>query len=169
VRITVRLMEPAEADTAALLRPVAADWTAVNPAMRRLELSAGAALAGQCARLGELPVGSAAITGAGDLPVRFVVHAVVRSKDEPVTRAGVQRALRNGLRRLREWAIDSVTVVPLGTGAGNLDPEESAGLMVPILHAHAAESPHPETVVIAVESAYELEAFERHTGREADT
>jgi O-acetyl-ADP-ribose deacetylase (regulator of RNase III) len=159
--IDVRLLELADADAAALLRPVAADWSAVNPAMRRLELVAGEALAEQCERLGELPVGSAVITAAGDLPARFMVHAVVRSAEEPVTRAGVQRALRNGLRRLQEWGIGSVALVPLGTGAGNLDAEEAAQLMIPVLREHMAGGGCPTRVVIAVESDYERTVFER--------
>lgn len=159
--IVVRLAELQEADAQALLRPVAADWSAVNPAMRRVELAAGVALAEQCERLGELPVGSAVITGAGALPARFMVHAVVRSAEEPVTRGGVQRALRNGLRRLDEWGIRSVALVPLGTGAGNLDAEEAAGLMIPILRAHLAESPSTVSVEIVVESDWERAVFER--------
>ena len=59
--------------------------------MRRLEQAAGAELVEQLARVGELPVGAAAITPAGALAAEFVVHVSVRSRDEPVTPAGVRR------------------------------------------------------------------------------
>lgn len=159
--IEVRIGELAAAGEPALLRPVDATWAAVTPATRRLELAAGPALAEQCRRLGELPVGSAAITGAGDVGAEFMVHVVVRSPDEPVSPAGVRRALVNGLRRLSEWGIESVAMPPLGTGAGNLDAEESARLMVPTILEHRRSATRPSRVVILVDSEYELEAFRR--------
>src|SRR5688572_32761020 len=64
--------ELAQADTAAILRPVSAEWEPVTPATRRLEIAAGKALIEQCEKLGDLPVGSAVITSAGDLPAEFI-------------------------------------------------------------------------------------------------
>jgi O-acetyl-ADP-ribose deacetylase (regulator of RNase III) len=163
--IEVRIADPATVAVGALLRPVAADGSAVTPAMRRLELVAGAELAEQLARVGELPVGAAAITPGGALAAEFVVHISVRSRDEPVTPAGVRMGLINGLRRVREWAIDSVAVVPLGTGAGNLDAEEAAEVMVPVLVEHVEQDGPPSRIVIVVETEYEREAFERRLER----
>ena len=145
----------------AVLRPVTADWTAVNPAMRRLELEAGPDVERQCRSLGEVPVGAAVVTGAGDLRVQFMVHVVVRSIDTPVTPAGVRKALQAGLRRLEEWGIRRVALPPLGTGAGNLDAEESADLMVPILLEHMETDRDPREIVIVTDSDYEQDAFER--------
>jgi serine/threonine-protein kinase len=170
--ILIRQGELAAATATAVLRPVAAEWDAVTPAMRRLEAAAGAEVEAACRRMGELPVGSAAITAAGALVARFMVHVVVRSREEPVSAAVVRRGLENGLRRLTEWAIESVAMPPLGTGAGNLDAEESARVMVPVLTAHLAAHPHPARVEVVVESAYEREAFERALrmgGAAADT
>lgn len=146
----------------AVLRPVTAEWTAVTHAMRRLEMAAGEGPAEQCRRLGELPVGSAVITPAGDLPAQFLVHAVVRSLDEPVTGSGVRRALQNGLRRLAEWDIRRVAMAPLGTGAGNLDAEEAASIMIPVLLEQMREHGTPSEVLIYVDSEYEKDVFERH-------
>lgn len=154
--------ELAEAELDAVLRPVTAEWTAVTPAMRRLELAAGDVPAEQCRRLGELPVGSAVITAAGDLHVPFLIHAVVRSIDEPVTESGVRRALQNGMRRLAEWGIQRVAMAPLGTGAGNLDADEAASIMIPVLAELIQAGGPPAEVDIYVDSEYEQEVFERH-------
>ncbi len=150
-----------EAGTAAVLWPVTAEWDAVTAAMRRFELVAGPEPAQQARRLGELPVGSAVITGGGNLRAQFLGHAIVRSMDEPVSENSVRRALQNGLRRLSEWAIESVAMPPLGTGAGNLDAEDSARTMVVTLLEHMRDAAHPSEVEIRVESEYEREAFER--------
>lgn len=150
-----------DAGTAAVLRPVTAEWDAVTAPMRRFELAAGPEPDAQARQLGELPVGSAVITGAGALRAQFMVHAIVRSMDEPVSEHGVRRALQNGLRRLAEWAIDSVAMPPLGTGAGNLDAEDAARMMVTALLEHMRTSAHPSHIEIHVDSEYEREAFER--------
>jgi O-acetyl-ADP-ribose deacetylase (regulator of RNase III) len=65
------------------------------------------------------------------------------------------------LRRLVEWRIDSVALPPLGMGAGNLDAEESAQLMIPILIDHMRKEPAPRRVEVVVDSAYEHEVFGR--------
>ena len=145
----------------AYLRPVAADGSPVTPAMARLESALGERVRDQLRRAGELPVGSASITPGGELPADFLVNIVVRSHDEPVTAAAIERGLVNGLRRLREWAIDMAATVPLGTGAGNLDAETSARVMIATLRQEMIPDENPRDIVIVVESEYEKEAFER--------
>lgn len=163
--IEVRLEELGATPTDAILRPVSADWNAVTPMMRRLEIAAGPKLAEQCSRLGELPVGSASITGAGELPAEFMVHVVVRAREEAVSSAGVARGLQNGLRRLAEWSIARVSMPLLGTGAGNLDADDAVSVMLGVLQEHMGTSNYPNHVVIAVEREYEKEAFDRELRR----
>lgn len=157
--------ELADHDLAAVLRPVSAEWEPVTPATRRLELAAGTELLEQCQKLGELPVGSAVITSAGNLRAQFMVHVSVRSLEESVSPAVVRRALQNGLRRLSEYGIESVAVAPLGTGAGNLDAEEAAAQMIPLLLEHLQSGQSPLRIEIVVDSEYERDAFERELKR----
>jgi O-acetyl-ADP-ribose deacetylase (regulator of RNase III) len=159
--ISIRQGDLAAASAAAVLRPVSAEWDAVTASARRLEMAAGPELEAQCRRMGELPVGSAVITAAGALRAEFVVHVVLRSSDEPVTPAIVRKGLQNGLRRVAEWGIESVAIPLLGTGAGNLDAEDAARAMIPVLLAHVRTSSYPTAVEILVDSAYEQEVFER--------
>jgi O-acetyl-ADP-ribose deacetylase (regulator of RNase III) len=76
----------------------------------------------------------------------------------------VARALSNGLRRADEWGIEALTMPPLGIGAGNLDAESAADVMVPILKEWLRSDRQPRHIVVVVESEYEREAFERATG-----
>jgi O-acetyl-ADP-ribose deacetylase (regulator of RNase III) len=159
--ISVRLADLAEVRAAGILRPASAEWQAVTPAMRRLEIAAGPTLDEHLARLGELPVGSAAITPAGDLTTPFLVHGIVRSYDEPVSPAGVRRAIQNGLRRADEWGLETLAAAPFGTGAGNLDVDEAARIMIEVLLEHMQTARFPHTVEIVVDSDYERDAFDR--------
>jgi O-acetyl-ADP-ribose deacetylase len=159
--IDVVLGDIASIRATGILHPVSAEWDPVTAAMRRLETAAGPSVAEQCAKVGELPVGSAVITGAGSASADFLVHVIVRSIREPVSESGVQRGLQNGLRRCVEWGIDTLAVPPIGTGAGNLDAEEVAQLMIPILFDHMAEAQFPSRVILVAESEYERDAFEQ--------
>src|SRR5207244_2530435 len=109
----------------------------------------------------ELAVGAAVVTaGGGGLPAEFVIHAVIQSETEPVTRDGVARAWRSTLQQAQEWEFSSVTVPPLGTGAGNLSMEDAADIMVPILEAHLGSAAVPASVSIVVETAADRDTFE---------
>jgi O-acetyl-ADP-ribose deacetylase (regulator of RNase III) len=144
-----------------MLRPVTAEWTAVTPAMRRLESAIGEAVEAQCRGMGELPVGSALVTGAGGLSADFLIHVIVRSATEPVTASVVGRGLRHGLMRAEQWGMEELALPPLGTGAGCLDAEESADVMVPILQEWLQGGSPPQEIRIVVESDYEFDAFDR--------
>lgn len=149
----------------AILRPVSAEWDPVSGPARKLEIAAGPQLLEQCEKLGDLPVGSAVITPAGNLDANYLVHAIVRSVDEPVSESTVQRALQNALRRCVEWGIESLAMPPLGTGAGNLDAEAAAAVMVPVLLEHMREADHPTHVAIVVDSEYERDVFRSELAR----
>ena len=145
--IEVRVEDLAFFEGNAIIRPSNANLDATTPLLRRLELAGGASLLKQLRVAEPLPVGAAVVTGAGDLPVELLVHAVVSSPTEPVTREGVRRAFRSALERVQEWQLARVAVPPLGLGAGNLGLEESATLMVEELLRHRVEFPRHLTVV----------------------
>lgn len=163
--IEIEVGELAASPGPAVLRPMAADWTAATGAARRLDLRAGEAITSQAEMLGELPVGAAVLGPGGELAARFVIHVVVRSQEEAVSEAGVRRGLQNALLRAAEWGIDTLVMPPLGTGAGNLDVDAAAELMMPVLVEHGRTHPHPARIVVIVESPYEREAFERERTR----
>ena len=110
----------------AIVRPATAILGATTPLLRRLELAAGTKLLDHLALSEPLAVGSAVVTGAGDLPVDLLVHAIVSSETERVSCEGVRRALRSALQRVLAWQIAEVAIPPFGLGAGNLDIDESA-------------------------------------------
>jgi O-acetyl-ADP-ribose deacetylase len=159
--IDVVLGDIAEIRSTAIMHPVSAEWDPVTPAMRRLELLAGDEVTQQCTRMGELPVGSAVITSAGNAHAEFMVHVIVRSVFEQVTESVVQRGLLNALRRCTEWGIESLATPPIGTGAGNLDAEEVAGLMIPIILNHMRDAKFPAQITLVADTEYERDAFEQ--------
>ncbi len=109
----------------------------VSAANRRLEggggvdgaihRAAGPALAAECQALGECDPGDAKATGAGNLPCRFVIHAV-----GPVWRGGTQgerKVLASAYRRALEVAqgkrCKSVAFPLISAGSYGFPPEEA--------------------------------------------
>lgn len=157
--IDVRIDDLAFFHGSALVRPVNAELGATTPVLRRLEIAAGPALASQLARQDPLPVGAAIVTPAGELEVELMVHAVVCSDTEPVSRASVRRALTSALQRASDWQLDDIAIAPFGLGPGNLEIEETAEVMAQTLAEHRKRTSVPANVAIIVESDEERQAI----------
>lgn len=142
-----------------VLRSTRVDGASITAIGRRLEAIAGASVAERLAAQGESPVGTALLTPAGDLPVSFLIHVVLQSVEEPVTASAVQRGLVNALRRAADFGIESVALPPLGVGAGNLEVEVAARVMVEVILNHVSEGLPPSDFEIVVESEYEASVF----------
>jgi O-acetyl-ADP-ribose deacetylase (regulator of RNase III) len=144
----------------AIARPVNAELRATTSLMRRLEHAAGDALTTQLRVNEPLDVGAAVVTAAGRLESDLMIHGVVMTEDEPVTKPGVQRAITSALQRARDWKIETLALAPFGLGAGNLDVDDAAQCMLAALHDHARVAEYPRAVTIVVENAVEEAAFQ---------
>jgi O-acetyl-ADP-ribose deacetylase (regulator of RNase III) len=116
----------------------------VNAANNWLKLGAGVAgairkkggpeIQAECDRIGPIAVGEAAITGAGRLPAKYVIHAAVMG-DEPASYESVRRATEAALKLAREKGIKTLAFPLLGTGIGGLDKERVARIMLEAIKA----------------------------------
>lgn len=164
IRVVRDRLSAVEAD--AILRPVSTDLEAVTHEGSVLEVLAGDDVVRRFQEAGDLPVGGAAITSGGvGLPSSFLIHVAVHSYDEPATETGVRKGLQNGLRRAVEWELGTVAVSPLGTGAGHLDAEAAARVMMDVLWTHLEGSDYPKEVIVVVSGDYEEEVFTRELSR----
>lgn len=158
IRVVVDDIAFVQAD--AVIRPATATLEPTSSALRHLEQVGGPSLQRQSQVQQALAVGAAVVTGGGELPTEFVIHAVVRSITEPVSSAGIRRALTSALQRAVDWHFARVTLPPLGTGAGNLSVEDAAPVMVEVLGRHLAAAPYPTDVTIVVETEEDKRVFD---------
>lgn len=144
----------------AIVRPATTHLEPTTPALRRLEQMGGPEFQRQLDMHTELVVGAAVVTAAGgDLPAEFVIHAIIQSREEPVSRRGVARAWRSALERARQWGFARLSVPPLGTGAGNLSIEDAAEILVAELNEQPPDAA-PADVAIVVETEEQRDVFE---------
>jgi serine/threonine-protein kinase len=144
-----------------LVRPVRSDLAPADVGARNVVLAAGVELEERLARIGMLPVGGAVLSPAGALAASYLIHIVVMSEEEPQTSHSIQRALRNGLRRAADWGLESLAVPALGLGAGSMEPEGPARVLVDILFNHLDEGVPPLDLTIAVGSDFEEALFSK--------
>lgn len=151
----------------AIVRPVTSRLDPTTPLVRRLETVAGRAFLDGLRVQRDLAVGAAVVTGGGELPAEFVIHAVIQSDQQPVSPATVARAWLSALQRAQEWEFARVTTPPIGTGAGNLSLEDAAEIMIEVARAHGQVSSFPAELCFVVETADDRDVFEAALKRAA--
>lgn len=151
----------------AIVRPATTRLDPTTPVVSRLARLGGPEFTSRLRVQKELAVGAAVVTaGGGALPAEFVIHAVIQSDTEPVSREGVARAWRSALQQAQEWEFASLTAPPIGTGAGNLSVEDAAEIMVSVLLSHTGNATFPSDVAIVVETPEDQAAFEAELRRQ---
>jgi O-acetyl-ADP-ribose deacetylase (regulator of RNase III) len=90
-------------------------------------------------RQGPVEGGDAVVTTAGNLAANYVIHAAVMGPDDRPSPDLVRRATLSSLRRAEELRLHSVALPAFGTGAGRMEPKDSAEAMIGALRAHFTE------------------------------
>ncbi len=105
------------------------------------------------------------VTDAGGLAADLVIHAVICSTNEPVTSGQVRQALISALQRAGDWQLRRIAVPPMGTGAGNLELDDAARIMVEVLGPGMATATFPQEVCIVVDSDDDKAVFDAYLRR----
>lgn len=165
IRVVVDELAFVAAD--ALVRPATGELEPTSPTLRRLEQVGGPSFFNQLRVNQELAVGAAVVTGGGDLKSELVIHAIIRTRDDAVSRTGVRRALASTLQRAVDWRLAKLATPPVGIGPGNLAIEDAAQLMIEVISAHMAGAPYPSEVSIVVENDADAQVFDSLLRRRA--
>jgi len=160
--IDVRQEDLVTADVECILRSVGSSLEPLTAIGRAIGAAAGEGLFERIEQIGDLPVGGAVITPAGNLSASFIIHVALQSHEEPVSVGGVRKALLNGLRHTCRMDVETLALPPLGTGAGNLDAETAADVMFEVLREHMEGEEYPREVTVMVATEYELQVFASH-------
>jgi O-acetyl-ADP-ribose deacetylase (regulator of RNase III) len=100
----------------------------------------GPAIQAECDRHGPIAVGEAAITGAGELSCRHVIHAAAMG-DEPVSERTIHDATVAALRLAARRGIPDVAFPILGSGVGGFPLRRAVEIMVSAIREAGADAP----------------------------
>lgn len=90
----------------------------------------------ECNRIGPIEVGGAAVTGAGNLPARFVIHAAGMPPGGVATEESVRSAMRRSLELAREKQCRTVAVPAIGAGIAGFPVQRCAEVLLEEARAH---------------------------------
>lgn len=140
----------------------------VNAANSRLVLGAGVAgairekggpeIQRECDAIGPIEVGDAAVTGAGDLAARYVIHAAGMPPGGQATEDSVRRSVRRALELAAECGCRSIAIPAVGAGIGGFSPQRCAEVLIEEARSHLARETSLEEVrfVLFGEPAYRV-------------
>lgn len=132
----------------------------VGPVSEALDLAGGERLRTLRRVQAPLDVGSAVITGAGDLAAEFVLHIVIQGSERSASRDTVRRALESAWHRAEVWQLTHVGAPLSGLGGGSLTAEEAAVALVETFRDRPRNTGFPAELSIVIASSQERGAVE---------
>jgi O-acetyl-ADP-ribose deacetylase (regulator of RNase III) len=84
----------------------------------------------ELARFGALPLGSAALTVAGRLPYRGIIHVCGINLIWRASELSIRRSVVSALEIAREHRFSSIAFPVLGSGSGGFDRESALAVMI---------------------------------------
>jgi O-acetyl-ADP-ribose deacetylase (regulator of RNase III) len=132
----------------------------VNPANEKLELGAGVAgairkkggpsIQKECERIGGTSVGTAVITGAGDLPIKHVIHAVGPRMGEGDEDRKLASAVRASLALADRHGLKSIAIPAISTGNFGFPVNRCARVTLTEIHRYLQGGTKLERVVVCL-------------------
>jgi O-acetyl-ADP-ribose deacetylase (regulator of RNase III) len=120
----------------------------VNAANSALQLGAGVAgairarggptIQQECDAHGPVEVGEAAVTGAGELAARFVIHAAGMAPGGQASEDSVRSSVRRSLELARERGCASIAIPAIGAGIGGFSAQRCAEVLLEEARRHLA-------------------------------
>jgi O-acetyl-ADP-ribose deacetylase (regulator of RNase III) len=118
----------------------------INAANDALQLGAGVAgairakggpsIQDECDAIGAIEVGGAAVTGAGLLPARYVIHAAGMSLGGRADEGTVRSAVRRSFELAHEKGCTTIAVPAVGAGIGGFSPQRCAEVLLEEARSH---------------------------------
>ena len=140
----------------------------VAGAIRR---AGGPAIQDECDAHGPVQVGEAAITGAGRLRARLVIHAASMALGGRTTRTSLRSSIDHSFRLARQHDVNTIAVPAVGTGIAGFPIDECARVMAESLNVALVEGWRPSEVRFVLFSGDSKRAFEAafwHVFRSSD-
>ncbi|GIV05118.1 MAG: hypothetical protein KatS3mg016_0693 [Fimbriimonadales bacterium] len=121
----------------------------------------GPSIQEECRQHGPIQVGEAAITGAGDLPARYVIHAASMRLGGTATAESIRSSVAHSLQLAETHGVESLAVPAVGMGIAGFPLNEGARIMMETLKAHIDAGANLKRVRFCLFGREATEAFER--------
>ncbi|TMC00615.1 MAG: Appr-1-p processing protein [Chloroflexi bacterium] len=100
----------------------------------------------ECDAHGRVKLGEAAITGAGELAARHVIHAASMQLGGSTTAASLRASMDHAFRLAREHGVRTIAAPAVGTGIAGFPMDECARVMADCVDRALASGWEPEEI-----------------------
>jgi O-acetyl-ADP-ribose deacetylase len=128
-KVTIRQGDITDARVDAIVNAANNDLKLGGGVAGAIRTKGGPSIQQECDQLGPVKLGDAAITGAGDLPARYVIHAASMRLGGRTTEPSLRDATRNSLQRAKEKGVESIAFPAIGTGIAGFPLDRCAEIM----------------------------------------
>jgi O-acetyl-ADP-ribose deacetylase (regulator of RNase III) len=118
--------------------------------------------------IGSIPIGGAAITSAGKLKARYVIHAASMQLGGGTTAQALRSSTAHSLRIAAEKGIKTIAFPAIGTGIAGFPMEECAEIMLREVAGHLQRGSTLEIVYFVLFDDAALTTFEKVWHRKKD-
>ena len=160
-KIALRQGDLTEADVDAIVNAANNDLMLGGGVAGAIRVKGGPTIQQECDKIGTIPLGEAAITGAGLLHARHVIHAASMRLGESTSEDNLRAATRNSLMRADENSLKTIAFPAIGSGIASFPIERCAQVMLEEVRAHLSGPTTLERVEFVLFDRRSLEVFER--------
>jgi O-acetyl-ADP-ribose deacetylase (regulator of RNase III) len=128
----------------------------------------GPSIQAECDTHGPVPVGQAAITGAGDLPARHVIHQASMRMGGRTTAESLRDSTRAVLRLAEQHHLRTLAFPATGTGIAGFPVDQCAEIMIGEVLDHLDGQTGLEDVYFVLFGESDRQAFQRARSELAD-
>ncbi|HTT74463.1 MAG TPA: macro domain-containing protein [Candidatus Binataceae bacterium] len=160
-RLTLRQGDITQAEADAIVNAANNDLILGAGVAGAIRSKGGPSIQRECDKIGPIAIGEAAITGGGELPARYVIHAASMRLGERTTAGALRAATRNSLLRADENNLRTIAFPAIGTGIAGFPLDECARIMLEEIRDHLLGATKLEHVEIVLFDAAALSAFEQ--------
>jgi O-acetyl-ADP-ribose deacetylase (regulator of RNase III) len=122
----------------------------------------GASIQQECNEIGSIPLGYAAITGAGRLKARYVIHAASMGLGgERTTAKSLRTSITHSLRLTMDHKLKTIAFPAVGTGVSGFPMDECAQIMLTEAAQHLQGETSLETIYFVLFDERARNTFQR--------
>jgi O-acetyl-ADP-ribose deacetylase (regulator of RNase III) len=140
-RISLREGDITEDEVDAVVNAANSDLVLGSGVAGAIREKGGPSIQQECDAIGPIEVGDAAITRAGDLPARHVIHAASMAPGGSATEESIRSSVRRSFALALEQGCETLAIPAIGAGVGGFPPQRCAEIMLEEARAHLAEQP----------------------------
>lgn len=167
-KVTLRQGDLTEAQTDAIVNAANNDLILGGGVAGAIRSRGGPSIQAECDKLGPIPIGEAAITGAGKLEARFVIHAASMRLGGRTTEQALRDSTRNSLARAAEKRLESIAFPAIGTGIAGFPLQRCAEVMLEEIRDHLRGTTSLRRVEMVLFDAGALKAFDNALAKMTD-